>query len=162
MTNKKPFVKWVFHSTELPFHQNLTRWLPPTAALEPSLRATWGAASRTAVLGLPQLKLDPQLSSRTSSSWQLWWPAKPARVGLLPRLDSWGTRALVPAGPLAPICLLRECRRIWVSLCWFLNLPYWLRFRVLFGGGAGYPPPRSRKDAGGGPGGRSGAYLLMA
>ena len=30
--------------------------------------------------------------------------------------------------PLAPICLLGECRLIWVSLSWFSNLPYWLRF----------------------------------
>ena len=30
--------------------------------------------------------------------------------------------------PLAPICLLRECKRIWVSLSWFSNFPYWLRF----------------------------------
>ena len=29
---------------------------------------------------------------------------------------------------LAPIHLLQECRHIWVSLSWFLNLPYWLRF----------------------------------
>ena len=45
----------------------------------------------------------------------------------------------------APIRLLRECRRIWESLSWFLNLPYGLRFWVLFSGGAGYLPPPSRK-----------------
>ena len=59
-----------------------------------------------------------------------------------------GTGALVPQWTLVPICLLGECRRIWVSLSWFLNLPYWLRFWVLFGGGAGYLPPPSRKDTG--------------
>ena len=47
---------------------------------------------------------------------------------------------------LAPVCLLRGCRRIWVSLSWFLNLPYWLRFSVLFGSGAGYLLPPSKKD----------------
>ena len=51
---------------------------------------------------------------------------------------------------LAPVCLIRGCRRIWVSLSWFLNLPYWLRFSVLFGSGAGYLPPPSRKDTGAG------------
>ena len=50
---------------------------------------------------------------------------------------------------LAPIHLLRECRQIWVSLSWFLNLPYWLRFWVLFGSGAGYLPSPRRNDTGG-------------
>ena len=44
--------------------------------------------------------------------------------------------------PLAPIRLLGESRRIWVNLSWFSNLPYWLRFWVLFGGGACCPPPK--------------------
>ena len=50
--------------------------------------------------------------------------------------------------PLVPICLLGEYGRIWVSLSWDLNHPYWLRFWVLLGGGAGYLPPPSRKDTG--------------
>ena len=54
--------------------------------------------------------------------------------------------------PLAPIHLLGECRRIWVSLSQFLNLWYWLRLWVLFGCGAGYLPPPSRKDTGREPG----------
>ena len=44
----------------------------PTAALEQSLRAIWDAASQAAVLILPQIKLNSQLSSCTSCffSWQ--------------------------------------------------------------------------------------------
>ena len=41
-------------------------WLSPTAALEQSLRAVWDAASRAAVLILPPVKLNSQLSSCTS------------------------------------------------------------------------------------------------
>ena len=55
--------------------------------------------------------------------------------------------------PLSSIHLLRECRRIWLSLSWFSNLPYWLRFWILFGGGSGYLPPPSKKDTGGRAGG---------
>ena len=66
MTNKKPFVKRVLHGIELLRHQNLIYWLSPTAALEQSLRAIWDAASRAAVLILPQIKLNSQLSSCTS------------------------------------------------------------------------------------------------
>ena len=40
----------------------------PTAALEQSLRAVWDAASWAAVLILPQIKLNAQLSSCTSFS----------------------------------------------------------------------------------------------
>ena len=49
--------------------------------------------------------------------------------------------------PLSPIRLLGECRQTWPSLSWFSNLPYWLRFWVLFGSGAGYLPPSSWKAA---------------
>ena len=66
MTNKKPFVSWVLHSIEIPIHQNLIHWLSPTAALEQFLRAIWVATSLTAVLILPQIKLNSQLSSCTS------------------------------------------------------------------------------------------------
>ena len=40
--------------------------LSPTAALEQSFRAIWDAASQAAVLILPQIKLNSQLSSCTS------------------------------------------------------------------------------------------------
>ena len=50
----------------LPLLQNLIYWLSPTAALEQSLRAIWDAASWAAVLILPQIKLNSQLSSCTS------------------------------------------------------------------------------------------------
>ena len=66
MTNKNPFVKWVLHGIELPLHQNFIYWLSPTAALEQPLRAIWDAASQAAVLILPQIKLNSQLSSCTS------------------------------------------------------------------------------------------------
>ena len=67
MTNRKPFVNWVLHGIELPLHQNLIHWLSPTVALEQSsLRAIWDAASQAAVLILPQIKPNSQLSSCTS------------------------------------------------------------------------------------------------
>ena len=50
---------------ELPLPQNLIYWLSLTAALEQSLRALWDAASRAAVLILPQTKLNLQLLSCT-------------------------------------------------------------------------------------------------
>ena len=45
---------------------NLVYCLPPTATLEQSLRAIRDAASRAAVLILPQIKLNSQFSSCTS------------------------------------------------------------------------------------------------
>ena len=51
---------------------------------------------------MPQPTLDAQLSSRTSSSsWHLWRPAKPARVGLLPRLDPEEPELRSQQGPCA-------------------------------------------------------------
>ena len=96
-----------------------------------------------------------QLSSCTTFffSWQLQWPMKRPRVDFLPStVLHKEPELLYQQQPLAPICLLRECRQNWVSLSWFLNLPCWLRFWVLFGSGAGYLPPPSRKDTGGGGG----------
>ena len=49
-----------------PFTKTLYIDFPPLAALEQSLRAIWDAASRAAVLILPQIKLNSQLSSCTS------------------------------------------------------------------------------------------------
>ena len=65
MTNKKPFLKRVLHDIEVPLHQNLIYCLSHTAAWEQSLRAIWDAASWAAVLVLPQIKLNSQLSSST-------------------------------------------------------------------------------------------------
>ena len=135
----------------------------PTGALEQSLRAVWDAA-RAAVLILAQIKLTSQLSSCASVfSWQLWRPMKQPRVDFLPAtgLHEEPEPLLYQQRPLAPIRFLGECRRIWVSLSWFLNLLYWLRVWVLFGGGGGYLPPPTRKDTGvGGPGETSGAYCV--
>ena len=50
----------------LPLHQNLIYWPSPTATLEQSLRGIWDTASWAAVLILPQIKLNLQLSSCTS------------------------------------------------------------------------------------------------
>ena len=50
----------------LPLHQNLIYWPSPTATLEQSLRGIWDTASQAAVLILPQIKLNLQLSSYTS------------------------------------------------------------------------------------------------
>ena len=44
-----------------PFTKTLYIDFPPLAALEQSLRAIWDAASRAAVLILPQIKLNSQL-----------------------------------------------------------------------------------------------------
>ena len=63
MTNKKPLVKWVLYGTELPLHQNLIYFLLPLPLWS---RAIWDAASRAAVLILPQIKVNSQLSSCTS------------------------------------------------------------------------------------------------
>ena len=63
---KNPFVNWVLHGIELPLHQNLIYWPSPTAALEQSVRVIWDASSQTAVLMLPQIKLNSQVSSCTS------------------------------------------------------------------------------------------------
>ena len=163
MTNKKPFVKRVLHGIELPFHQNLIFRLSPTAALEQSLRATWDAASGAAILILSQVKLNSQLSSRTSFFKLTEYGDHEGTQSGLPsfnwtpflRLDSLPLIGLheepelwYQQWPLAPIDLLRECRQIWVSLSWFLNLLYWLRFWVLLDSGAGYLPPPRRNDTG--------------
>ena len=149
MTNKKPFVKWVLYGTELPLHQNVTYWPSPTAALEQSLRALWDAASQ-AVLVLPQTKLNSELSSCPSFfKSTVMATTKGPRVDVLPSTglhkepDPWYQQQ-----PLVPTYLLRECRKIWVSHIWFSNLPYWLSFWVLFGGGAGYLLLPGRKDTG--------------
>ena len=161
MNNKKPFVKWVLHGINSPFTKTIRIDLP-MAALEQSLRAIWDAASQAAVLILPQIKLNSQLSSCTSFfSQQLWQLTKQSRVDLLPatglhkKLELWYQQ-----WPLVPICLLRECRWIWVSLSWFSNLLYCWDW-VLFGSEAGYLPPYSRKDTRWGPSETSRAYPLM-
>ena len=152
MTNKKPFVKWVPYGIELPLHQNLMHWPSPTAALEQSLGAIWDAASRAVVLILPEIKLNLQLPSCTSFLVYNYCDNEGTQSGL--SYFDWtpgGTETMVPAvAPCAPICLLGEWKWIWVSLSWFLNFPYWLRFWILFGSGAGYLSPPSRKDMGGG------------
>ena len=62
-TSRKPFVKWVLNCIELPLHQNLNGWTSPTPSLGQTLRAIWGATvSQAAVLILPQMKLNCQLS----------------------------------------------------------------------------------------------------
>ena len=66
MTNRKRFRKWVLHGIELPLHQNqYINWVSPTDTSEQSLRVIWDAASWAAVLILPQIKLNSQLSSCT-------------------------------------------------------------------------------------------------
>ena len=62
MTSRKPFVKQVLDCPELPLHQNLIYWPSPTASLEQSLRALWGAVSQAAVLIWPQIKCNSQCS----------------------------------------------------------------------------------------------------
>ena len=82
-----------------PLHQNLTYWLSPTAALEQSLRAVWDAGSWAAVLILPQIKLNSQLSSCTSFFKLTVMATDKGTLSGLPSFD-WtprGTGALVPA-----------------------------------------------------------------
>ena len=69
--------------------------------------------------------LGSQLSSCTSFfSQQLRWPTKQPRVDFLPSTGLHKELELrYQQRPLAPICLLEECRRIWVSLSWFLGFP---------------------------------------
>ena len=131
-------------------HQNLIYWLSPTAALEQSLRAIWDAASQAAVLILPQIKFNSQLSSCTSCFRStVTETMEGPRVDFLPLTGLHEERELwYQQWPLAPIHLLGECRQISVNFSWFSNLQYSLRFWVLFGGGAGYLPPPSRKDTG--------------
>ena len=59
---------WVAYQQKLSSElgQNLVYWPSPTAALARSLRALWDAASRAAVLILPQIKLNSKLSSYAS------------------------------------------------------------------------------------------------
>ena len=83
---------------ELHLLQNLICWLPPTAALEESLRAIWDAASRAAVLILSPVKLNLPLSSCTSFLVNSYCDHE----GTQSRLPSFkgtprGTGALVPA-----------------------------------------------------------------
>ena len=56
----------MLNGIELLLHPNLIYWPSPTTSLEQSLRAIWGAAFWAAVLILPQIKLNLQLSSCTS------------------------------------------------------------------------------------------------
>ena len=74
---------------------------------------SWDAASQAAVLILPQVKLNSQLSNCTSflvDSYGDWW-SDPVdflpSTGLHKELELWYKQQ-----PLVPICLLRECRRI--------------------------------------------------
>ena len=71
VTNRKPLVKGGLHGAELPFPQSLTQWPSPTAALEQSLRAVSDAASRAAVLILPQIKLNSRKEKKTMTTHQL-------------------------------------------------------------------------------------------
>ena len=158
--SQKSFVKWALHGIELPSPKPYILTLPHCPFGEVS--ESWDAASWAAVLSLPQIKLNSQLSSCTSFfSQQLWQLMKQSRVDLLPatglhkKLELWYQQ-----WPLVPICLLRECRWIWVSLSWFSNLLYCWDW-VLFGSEAGYLPPYSRKDTRWGPSETSRAYPFM-
>ena len=71
VTNRKPLVKGGLHGAELPFPQSLTQCPSPTAALEQSLRAVSDAASRAAVLILPQIKLNSRKEKKTMTTHQL-------------------------------------------------------------------------------------------
>ena len=61
------------------------------------------------------------------------------------RNQSFGTRS----GLFHPSTSSGSVDGFGLSVSWFWNLPYWLRFWVLFGGAADYLPPSSRKDTAG-------------
>ena len=73
VTSRKPLVKSALDCIELPFHRNLIYWPSPTASLEHSLRAIWGAASQAAVLILPQIKLTSHLSKKKENTGGASW-----------------------------------------------------------------------------------------
>ena len=54
----------MLNGIELPIHWNFIYWPSPAAALEQSLKAAWDAASWPAILILPQIKLNSQLSKK--------------------------------------------------------------------------------------------------
>ena len=149
LTRRKPFVKWVLHGTELPLHQNLIYWPSPTASLEQSPRAIWGAASQLQSLFCPQIKLILPLSWHRKKlciflvdGYSVQWRDPQWTYLLLmnsTRNQSFGTSS----------GLLRECRQIWVSLSWFLNIPYWLRFWFYLVVSR-LPPPPGWKETGAG------------
>ena len=79
-------------------------------------------------------------------SWQLWWPMKWPRADFPPLVEfheevqlwcqqqpSTSSESSDKSGEVSP---------------GFRNLPYWLRFWVLFGSGTGYLPPPSWKHTG--------------
>ena len=114
----------MLHGIELPSPKPYILTLPhcPFGAVSES----WDAASWAAVLSLPQIKLNSQLSSCTSFfSQQLGELTEQSRVDLLPVTGLHKEPELwYQQWPLVPICLLGECRWIWVSLSWFSNLLY--------------------------------------
>ena len=72
LTSRKPFIKLMLDSTELPL-QNLLYWPSSTASLKHSIRAIWGAVSQAAVLILPQRKFNSQLLLCVSLESTLWF-----------------------------------------------------------------------------------------
>ena len=101
----------MLHGIELPLHQNLR--LSPTANLEQSLRAIGDVASRAAVLILPQIKLNSQLSSCTTYFWSTWLRVLPG--GALLGQPRW-----MPARKI-----LEGGQRCGITFWPFLNSPGW-------------------------------------
>ena len=139
-----------------------------------SLRPIWDTASQAAVHILPQVKLNSQLSNYSFFFFFFLFKSTVMVTSMGPRVDFLPSTELhnepelwYQQWPLMPIHLLRECRWIWVSPFWFLNLPCWLRLWVLFCTEGDYLLPPSRKDTRGlvgggwGSGETSAAYSLM-
>ena len=135
-------LQWVLDGIELCLHQNLIYW--------PSSHCFFGAVSQSYLRCclpvcsphfVPKKTYLATVKLYIFFSWQLWWLTKRSRLDYLPLPKLYGELEIwYQQWPLVPIRLFGECRQIWVSLSWFSNLPYWLRFWVLFGGGAGYLP----------------------
>ena len=119
-------------------------------SLEQFLRAIWNVVSWAAFLILPQMKLNSQLSHCAffkDDSYGNHEGRDRVNFSPLPELYK-DQEAWYQQRSLASICLLRESRRIWVSLSWFSDLPYWLMILSFIWQYSRYLPPPSRKILG--------------
>ena len=123
MTSRKLFVRQVLDCIELPLHQNLIYWYSLTTSLEQFLGAIWSAISQAAVLILPQVKFNSQLSCCASFfSQQLWWLwSDPVWISLLHLNSLRNSRFSTSSG----LYILRESRGLFDGGPGYLPLPSW-------------------------------------
>ena len=125
-------------------------------SLEQFLRAIWNVVSWAAFLILPQMKLNSQLSHCAffkDDSYGNHEGRDRVNFSPLPELYK-DQEAWYQQRSLASICLLRESRRIWVSLSWLLDLPCCLmNLSFIWWCIAGTCPRQAERYWGGGRGG---------